>query len=837
MKILADSKPTALIIGAGSDNLQQGGELDYATLEIGRTLQKAGFETVLVDDNPFSTSLDTTTAISQRYILPLTAQSIIEVINQRHPQLIVPTLGGRRAFEILQTVGESGILTENDIQIAGVPEATVRQVNNPMLLNQTLRRLQAPTKKIATVDNYQAALEMAQEVGFPVVVRAVFPKSLRMRRIVQDSEELRTAVSRGIQMSRSGQVMVQQSLAGLKEIEVMVMRDSSGNMMCLGIAEDIDPIGIHAGDSITVLPAQTLLDRNIQDMRNTAFAITRKLRIVGINHVQFAFDPHQNRYYVIKNSPYFDRISTFTEIATGYPVSRVVGHLYAGELLRNIRLDNGLTKHTAVTEPVMDRTAVRMPVFPFSQLTVNNQKLGTQKKSVGSTIGIGRSLIEALLKANADYQFGWHNGQAKLMHGISDDQLDQLLIHPHGDRLYSLIEAIRRGYSEKELAELTKIDRYYLAQFNRLLKIQTEIQQFQESPAVLKEAKYWGFDDGKIAELWETSDEQIFHLREQHQINRTFKEIDPSAGEFDQHSRTFYSTFEIENESRPEDSQPILVIGSGPRRLGNGNANDYVVSRVMNELRSHGYRIVLVNDNPSSPTMAGLFADKRYVEPLTNETVMDIVRIENPAKVMVASNQGELLERLRKHLPDSMPLLTIPTADQLEDVVSNEPLLEYNALFDGQYVYPLGMTAALQADDQLNYRTVAKRYPTTLAPAAVKKVMALGEQSVRELTSPGLYQVLLKTDPLGNYQVQMVRSLPAPDIAFLSKVLQLDLSAVLARLAINKFSGKLLQRSMEKQPAQQRTAVYRALFPFKALQIKELPTALKVMGAEMQFIE
>ncbi|WP_295728067.1 ATP-grasp domain-containing protein [uncultured Limosilactobacillus sp.] len=834
---MTNDQPKALIIGAGSDDLQQGGELDYATLEVGRTLQKAGFKTSLIDDNPFSTSLDTHKSITERYILPLTAQSIIEVINRSHPQLIVPTLGGRRAFELLQTVSESGILTERDIQIAGIPESTVRQVNNPVLLNQTLRRLHAPTKKIATVDNYQAALEIAQEVGFPVVVRAVFPKSLRMRRIVQDGEELRKAVSRGIQMSRSGQVMVQQSLAGLKEIEVLVMRDASGNMMSLGMAEDIDPIGIHAGDSMTVLPAQTLLDRNIQDMRNTAFAITRKLRIVGVNHVQFAFDAHQNRYYVIKDSPYFDRISTFVEMATGYPVSRVVGHLYAGELLRNIRLDHGLMKHTAVTEPVMDRTAVRMPIFPFSQLSVNNQKLGTQKKSVGSTIGIGRSLIEAILKAIADYQFGWHNGQAKLMQNISDDQLDQLLIHPHGDALYSLVEAIRRGYSEKELAELTKIDRYYLAQLNRLLKIQQEIQQLKSSPAVLKEAKYWGFSDAKIAELWNTDAEHVYKMRDQHHINRTFKEVDPSAGEFDQHSHAFFSTFELENESQDDASQTILVVGSGPRRLGNGNANDYVVSRVMNELRSHGLRIVLINDNPSSPTMSGLFADKRYIEPLTIETVMDIVRIEKPGKVMIASNEGELYERLQKQLPETIGLQAIPTEDQLEDVVSNEPLLEYNALFDGQYVYPLGMTAALQADDQLNYRTIAKRYPTTLSPTGVKNVMKLGEQAVRNLTTPGLYQVLIDSDPFGSYRVEMVRALPATDIAFLSKVLQLDLSAVIARLAVNKFSGKLLQQSMEKQPDHQRTAVYRALFPFKALQINEQPTALKVMGAEMQFIE
>lgn len=828
--------PQALIIGAGSDDLQQGGELDYATLEVCSTMQKKGYDTILIDDNPFSTSLDTREAINHRHILPLTTTNIVNLIHQYRPQVIVPTLGGRRAFELLQAVSESGILTENDIQIAGVPEATVRQVNNAVLLNQTLRRLNAPTKKIATVDNYQAALEMANEVGFPVVVRAVFPRSLRMRRIVQDADELRDAVATGIGLSRSGQVLVQQSLAGLKEIEVVVLRDASGTMMQLGMAEDMDAIGIHAGDSITVLPAQTLLDRQIQDMRNTAFSITRKLRIVGINHVQFAFNPQQNRYYVIKISPYFDRLISFTELATGYPISRVTGYLYAGELLRNIHLDHGLVKHTAVTEPVMDRTAVRLPIFPFNQMDAANQELTAQKKSVGATIGIGRSFIEALLKALADYQFGWHNGQSQLMKKIPGDELDQLLIHPQADRFYPLMEAIRRGYSEKELSELTRVDEYYLSQLARLKNLITEIHKLKNSPVMLKEAKYWGVGDSMIAQLWSENDDQVVQIRSQNQIKRTFKEVDPSAGEFDQHTRHFYSTFETENESVQQSNHSVLVVGSGPRRLGNGDANDYVIGQVMKELQNHHYQTILINDNPSSATMSSLFTDKLYLEPLVVETVMDVIRIEQPKMVMVASNEGELLERLRQHYGDTLTVIPIPTDDQIEDVVSTEPLLEYNALYDGQYVYPLGVTAELQANDQLNYRTVAKRYPTTLSPEGIKQVTLLGEQTVRTFQKPGLYQVLIKDNGDDQYQLDMSRPLPATDVAFLSKVLNLKLPAVFVRLILHQFSGKLLEQSIQNHPTGHQAAFYRALFPFKSLQVHEQPTALKVMGAQMQFI-
>lgn len=831
-----DSRPRALIIGAGSDDLQQGGELDYATLEIGSTLHQRGFATILVDDNPFSASLDTTEAIDFPHILPLTTQSIVDLINQYHPVIIVPTLGGRKVFELLQTVAETGILTQKDIKIAGMPESTVRQINNPVLFNQTLRRLKSPTKKMVTVDNFQDALEMAHEVGFPVVVRSVFPRNIRMRRIVQDSEELRAAVSTGIQLSRSGQVLVQQSLAGLKEIEALVMRDASGTMMLLGMAEDIDPIGIHAGDSVTVLPSQTLLDRQIQDMRNTAFAITRRLRIVGINHIQFAFDDQQNRFYVIKNSPYFDRISSFVEIATGYPISRVVGNLYAGDLLRNIRLDHGLTKHTAVTEPVMDRTAVRMPIFPYAQLQVNPQTLSTQKKSVGTTIGIGRSLNEAILKAISDYQSGWHNGRSRLMHSVSDEDLDQMLIHPHAERFYSLIEAVRRGYSEPELAELTKIDSYYLSQIKHLVDLQKSIINSKQDPAVIQQAKFWGIDDDQIGDMLRISSQKVLQLRSKNQINRTYKEVDPSAGEFDQHTNTYYSTFEIENESHPLTHRPVvLMVAGGPRRLGNGSANDYLLGKMLREFKRHGYDTIVVNDNPNSVTLSHIYADKRYIEPLISEEIIDIIRIEQPDVVTIASNESELYTRLKAYYGDQLTIHLIPTDDQLEDVVSTEPLIEYNALYDGQYVYPLGLTAALQANDELNYRTVAKRFPTTLSSQAVKKVAGIGEQHVRKFAKPGLYQVLIKEGMDNHYSIEMSRPLPTTDVAFLSKVLHLDLPAVMVRLMLHKFSGKLLQQSVRSSD-DATAAFYRALFPFKSLQIQEPATAAKVMGAEMQFI-
>lgn len=680
--LTVNEKERVLIIGGGSDNLQQGGELDYATLEVGSTMVKKGYETILVNDNPFSAALDTKEAITDAVIKPLTNDNIVNAIHKYHPSIIIPSLGGRHAFELLQTLMKTGILTEENIKIAGVPEATIRQINNSVLLNQTLRRLSTPTKKIVTVDNYQEAKELAEEVGYPVVVRSAFPRALRMRRIVQDDIELQKAVSDGIKLSRSGQVSVQQSLAGLKEIEVLVVRDGSGNMMQLAMVEDVDPIGIHAGDSVAVLPTQTLLDRQIQDMRNAAFAITRKLRIVGINHVQFAFDVHHDRFYVIKNSPYFDRISSFVETATGYPIARVVGHLYAGEYLRNIHLDHGLTKHTAVTEPILDRTAVRLPVFPYDSLNTSNQILSTQKRSIGTSIGIGRSFIEAIMKAASGYRLGLQNGQVERMHDISTDRLDQLLIHPQGDRIFTYTEALRRGYTSKELAELTKIDRYYFDQLHHLSKLEDELKDYQDSPVALKEVKYWGFSDEAVADVWKIKRTKVLALRHEHQINRVYKEVDPSAGEFDQQTNSFYSTFEIENESQPSHKPVAVIVGSGVRKLGNGTANDFLIGLMMHGLKAHGYNTVVIDNNPNSIVLSSLYSDKRYIEPLISETVEDIINLENPELILVPANQPQLIANLQEDMGDDPRMVLLPVEDQ-EDVVSSAPLLEYNALYDG----------------------------------------------------------------------------------------------------------------------------------------------------------
>lgn len=822
-----------LIIGAGADDLQHGSELDQATVEVASALKKHGLETILLSDNPFSYALDDDRVIDHPVVAPLGVKQVVDLINRFEPTMIIPTLGSRHSFELVQAVSETGIFQERGIHYCGVPEATVRQVNNPVLLSQTLKQLGASTKLIRTVSDFQGAADLVAQVGYPVIVRAALPKKQAPRRIVHDSRELQNAVAAGIQESRAGQVMVQQSLAGLKEIEVLVMRDSSGTMMNLAMVENLDPIGIHAGDSVAVTPAQTLMDREIQDIRNVAFAITRRLRIVGVNHVQFALDQEHQRFYVIKNSPYFDRIASFVEVATGYPVATVCGHLYAGQLLRNIKLGPNYSRHLALTEPVMDRTAVRLPTFPIESLPGQRWELQTEKQSVGSVIGIGRSFLEAIIKGAAAYYTPTNEQIIKAIATFSDDRLDERLIHPRPHRLLTLLEALARGYSSDELTELTKIDRYYFDQLKRGTDLVRRLNENQGSLDILREAKYWGLSDDQIAQSWAISPQKVADLREENQLHRVYKEVDPSAGEFNEHPHRFYATFETENESDATAGPRALIVGDGPRKLGNSTANDYVLAMIARELKHHQYQVVSHSNNPNSLLMTQWLSDKVYLEPMTEEAVASVARLERPDYAFVPAGKQELGRAIERVSPTTK-VVVIEATQIPKNVVSSIPTLEFNGLFDGQVVYQLGVTGELKDQGVGKYQTLAKRYPAHLESDLATKVTATSERAISQQETPGLYQVLYQVDGDAEGVHEDVSPLTAPDIAFMTKVLGMNLTAIWVRLMIGRFSGQALVKASHEGTTYH-DAIYRAHFPYADYHLTNQKSApATVIGAQIE---
>lgn len=826
------NKKSILIIGAGPNNIQHGDEVDSATYQVATYLRRAGVTTILADNNPFSYSLNDSSVIDHSSIGPLTVNHLIELIEKYQPRAILPTLGNRQAFLLTQELLEKGILRKKEIELLGVPEATVRQVNNPVLLERTLRQMGAPMKKIVTVNNYPDALEEAQRLGYPVIIRSVLPKITSTRQIVHDQSELASAVSKCLSQSRAEQVYVQQSLGGYKEIEVVVQRDQSGTMMMLGMVEDMDPIGIHAGDSIAFNPAQTLLDRQIQDMRDTAFAITRKLRIVGVNHVQFALDPVNDNFYVIKSSPYFDRMVSFVAQSTGYPVAMVSSQLYLGKTLREIDLGPGFAKHAALIEPAMDHIAARVPVWGFSPEQAQKQLLGTEKKSVGTVFGIGRSPAEALFKA---IESRYHEptdfhiqSQAKL----SDDELVDRLVHPHAERLFSLLEAMQRGYTAYELVEMTKIDPFYFDQLAKMKELITELVEHPGKEPVLAKAKHNGLSNQLIAKLWKTTPKQIYQMMQDHNLTVKYKEVEPSAGEFDQHTQTFYSAYEDENEALTLPQPSALFIGTGGLRLGLSNAGDFFVASMMMQLHRQKFHTIIMNCNPSSVTLNTLIADKRYIEPVSAENVLSVVEIDQPQLIFIPASYTNLLETLKKYDLQSK-VITLPD-DRLGNLKprSNQ-LVALDYLWDGENEKFLASTAALQSATNFDYEMINLQLPAAVNDVELKKMKATAREVVEQQSNPGFYQVIFEQDGL-EYKALTVQSISLPEVAFLSKSLGINLPALLGKIVSDQDSN--LADTEITQP--KGTVTYRATFPFESLRMK--PQGIlgpnKIIGAEIQFM-
>lgn len=826
------NKKSILIIGAGPNNIQHGDEVDSATYQVATYLRRAGVTTILADNNPFSYSLNDSSVIDHSSIGPLTVNHLIELIEKYQPRAILPTLGNRQAFLLTQELLEKGILRKKEIELLGVPEATVRQVNNPVLLERTLRQMGAPMKKIVTVNNYPDALEEAQRLGYPVIIRSVLPKITSTRQIVHDQSELAAAVSKCLSQSRAEQVYVQQSLGGYKEIEVVVQRDQSGTMMMLGMVEDMDPIGIHAGDSIAFNPAQTLLDRQIQDMRDTAFAITRKLRIVGVNHVQFALDPVNDNFYVIKSSPYFDRMVSFVAQSTGYPVAMVSSQLYLGKILREIDLGPGFAKHAALIEPAMDHIAARVPVWGFSPEQAQKQLLGTEKKSVGTVFGIGRSPAEALFKA---IESRYHEptdfhiqSQAKL----SDDELVDRLVHPHAERLFSLLEAMQRGYTAYELVEMTKIDPFYFDQLAKMKELITELVEHPGKEPVLAKAKHNGLSNQLIAKLWKTTPKQIYQMMQDHNLTVKYKEVEPSAGEFDQHTQTFYSAYEDENEALTLPQPSALFIGTGGLRLGLSNAGDFFVASMMMQLHRQKFHTIIMNCNPSSVTLNTLIADKRYIEPASAENVLSVVEIDQPQLIFIPDSYTNLLETLKKYDLQSK-VITLPD-DRLGNLKprSNQ-LVALDYLWDGENEKFLASTAALQSATNFDYEMINLQLPAAVNDVELKKMQATAREVVEQQSNPGFYQVIFEQDGL-EYKALTVQSISLPEVAFLSKSLGINLPALLGKIVSDQDFN--LADTEITQP--KGTVTYRATFPFESLRMK--PQGIlgpnKIIGAEIQFM-
>ncbi|WP_438835298.1 carbamoyl-phosphate synthase large subunit [Streptococcus pluranimalium] len=622
-----------MVIGSGPIIIGQAAEFDYAGTQACLALKEEGYSVVLVNSNPAIIMTDKEIA-DKVYIEPLTLEFVSRILRKERPDALLPTLGGQTGLNMAMSLSKAGILEELGVELLGTKLSAIDQAEDRDLFKQLMEELEQPIPESEIVETVEEALEFAEAIGYPVIVRPAFTLGGTGGGICSNENELRAIAKNGLKLSPVTQCLIERSISGFKEIEYEVIRDAADNALVVCNMENFDPVGIHTGDSIVFAPTQTLSDVENQMLRDTSLKIIRALKIEGGCNVQLALDPHSFKYYVIEVNPRVSRSSALASKATGYPIAKLAAKIAVGLTLDE--MINPVTGSTyAMFEPALDYVVAKIPRFPFNKFEHGDRCLGTQMKAIGEVMAIGRNIEESLLKACRSLEIGVYHNEMPELFEASDDQLFEKIVKAQDDRLFYISEAIRRGISIEEIADLTKIDIFFLDKLLHIYELEQALALKVGDLSLLKEAKRHGFADRKIAELWGMNDNEIREVRLANNILPVYKMVDTCAAEFESTTPYFYSTYAFENESIRTDKESVLVLGSGPIRIGQGVEFDYATVHSVKAIQAAGYEAIIMNSNPETVSTDFSASDKLYFEPLTFEDVMNVIDLEAPKGVVV----------------------------------------------------------------------------------------------------------------------------------------------------------------------------------------------------------
>jgi len=623
-----------LILGSGPIVIGQSAEFDYSGTQACKALKSEGFEVVLANSNPATIMTDPESA-DRTYIEPLSLEYLEEIIRierEFSPSAgfaVLPTVGGQTALNLAVELSDGGILEKFDVHLIGANIAAIKKAEDRLFFKDAMQKIGLDVPKSALVNNLKDGMEFAGKIGFPVIIRPSFTLGGSGGGIAYNREELLEVLARGLDFSPVHEALIEESVLGWKEYELEVMRDLKDNVIVICSIENFDPMGVHTGDSITVAPAQTLTDREYQAMRDAALAVIREIGVeTGGSNIQFGVNPATGRMVVIEMNPRVSRSSALASKATGFPIAKIAAKLAVGYSLDEIRNDITL-KTPACFEPTLDYVVVKIPKWQFEKFPGADASLGPQMKSVGEVMAIGRTFKEALMKAVRSLDTGKRVGGQKIEPKI----LTQRLVTPHPDRLAYLQYALRQGHTVKQLAKMTSIDPWFLYQLKEINDTQLELEKhpMDSIPVeVLREVKRQGFSDGRLAGAWRLrGQEKVRHLRKKHGIQPVYKRVDTCAAEFESYTPYLYSTYEDEDEAAPTSKKKVIILGSGPNRIGQGIEFDYCCCHAAFALRDDGYETIMVNCNPETVSTDYDTSHRLYFEPLTLEDVLAICEHES----------------------------------------------------------------------------------------------------------------------------------------------------------------------------------------------------------------
>ncbi|MEH7274183.1 carbamoyl-phosphate synthase large subunit [Neobacillus vireti] len=682
-----------LVIGSGPIVIGQAAEFDYAGTQACIALKEEGYRVILVNSNPATIMTDTEIADAV-YIEPLTEEFVSRIIRKERPDALLATLGGQTGLNLAVELAESGVLEECEVEILGTKLSAIKQAEDRDLFRSLMNELCEPVPDSEIIHELAEAYAFVEKIGFPVIVRPAYTLGGTGGGICHNLEELNEIVASGLKSSPVTQCLLEKSIAGYKEIEYEVMRDGNDNAIVVCNMENIDPVGVHTGDSIVVAPSQTLSDREYQLLRNVSLKIIRKLGIEGGCNVQLALDPYSFNYYIIEVNPRVSRSSALASKATGYPIAKLAAKIAVG-----LTLDEMLNPVTGKTyasfEPALDYIVTKIPRWPFDKFESGNRSLGTQMKATGEVMAIGRTFEESLLKAIRSLEAGVYHFELNGAAEISDELLEKRICKAGDERLFYIAEAMKRGITVETIHEWSQIDLFFLHKFKGIIELETKISSNQMNMEVLKEAKQKGFSDKKIGELWEQQEAEIYSLRKEYGLIPVYKMVDTCAAEFESETPYYYGTYEEENESIVTERKSVIVLGSGPIRIGQGIEFDYATVHSVKAIKEAGYEAIIINNNPETVSTDFSISDKLYFEPLTIEDVMSIIDLENPMGVVVQFGGQTAINLAAKLEQNGVKIL----GTSLEDLDRAENRDKFEQALDKLNIpQPLGKTALSVAE-------------------------------------------------------------------------------------------------------------------------------------------
>lgn len=635
-----------LVIGSGPIVIGQAAEFDYAGTQACLALKEEGYEVVLCNSNPATIMTDTSIA-DKVYMEPLTLEYVAKIIRYERPDAIIPGIGGQTGLNLAMQLEKKGVLRECRVELLGTDSKSIEKAEDRELFKELCQSLGEPVLPSEIANSIEEGLKAVADIGYPVVLRPAFTLGGTGGGFADNEEEFLEIIKNALALSPTHQVLVEKSIKGFKEIEYEVMRDANDTAITICNMENLDPVGIHTGDSIVVCPSQTLTNREYHMLRDSALKIIRALQIKGGCNVQFALDPKSFQYYLIEVNPRVSRSSALASKASGYPIARVSAKIGVGMNLDEIMLANT----PASFEPSLDYVVTKMPRFPFDKFADANNKLGTQMKATGEVMSVGRTFEESLLKAVRSLETGVNHVYMAKFDDMSKDELIDYVKIGTDDRIYAIAQLFRLGATEEEINAATAIDDFFLHKIKHIVEIERSLAKTGATPEAVLEAKRFGFSDKSVAKYAGVKESDVRAVREKNGIKPVYKMIDSCASEFESYIPYFYSTYEQENESVVSDKKKVVVLGSGPIRIGQGVEFDYSTVHAVKTIKKAGFEAIIINNNPETVSTDYTTSDKLYFEPLCVEDVMNVIDMEKPIGV-IASLGGQTAINLAEPLSE-----------------------------------------------------------------------------------------------------------------------------------------------------------------------------------------